>query len=292
MLVYFTFLEASFFLVMCILLILINIFFLFYLNYRCIDWELLDNLTWPVYLVHYLMVMDRLNGDEWKGFYTDVLEKDYCTLSVGTKLMVLQILCDAALDTEEIRAEIDMREESEVAVDSEGFTTENGPRKVYPRYSKNSAGKGSENMDINAESSGQFTSRSLTVKGNDLSGNAANVYEDGNGDECRLCGMDGVLLCCDGCPSAYHPRCIGVSKLSIPEGEWFCPECTMSRLGPPITVGTSLRGAEVFGVDSYAQLFLGTCDHLLVYVFLSVAGYIHYDLFSSLRKQKTIKEVC
>ena len=31
---------------------------------------------------------------------------------------------------------------------------------------------------------------------------------DRNGDECRLCGMDGILLCCDGCPSAYHSRCI------------------------------------------------------------------------------------
>lgn len=244
---------------------------------RCTDWGLLDNLTWPVYLVHYLMVMGRLNGDDWKGFYIDVLDKDYCTLSVGTKLMVLQILCDDALDTEEIRAEIDMREESEVGVDSEGITIEHGPRKVYPRYPKNFAGKVSENMNINAESSGQFTSHSLTVKGNDLSGNDANVDEDGNGDECRLCGMDGVLLCCDGCPSAYHPRCIGVSKLSIPEGEWFCPECTISRIGPPLTVGTSLRGAAVFGVDSYAQLFLGTCNHLLVLkVSVKVSPFVRY----------------
>jgi hypothetical protein len=52
----------------------------------------------------------------------------------------------------------------------------------------------------------------------------------------------------------------------IPEGPWYCPECTINKLGPTITMGTSLRGAEVFGIDLYEQVFLGTCDHLLVYV--------------------------
>ncbi|KAA8544185.1 hypothetical protein F0562_022179 [Nyssa sinensis] len=76
--------------------------------------------------------------------------------------------------------------------------------------------------------------------------------------------MDGTLVCCDGCPSAYHSRCIGVSKMFIPEGEWYCPECTINKIGPTIIKGTSLRGAEVFGVDLYGQVFLGTCNHLLV----------------------------
>ncbi|KAL2937545.1 DDT domain-containing protein PTM [Bienertia sinuspersici] len=227
---------------------------------RCIDWSLLDILTWPVYLVHYLMVMGHLNQKEWKGFYIDVLQKDYCTLSVGMKLMVLQILCDDALDTSDMRTEIDIREESEVGVDSDGIALnplESGPRKVYPRSAKTSIGKDREN--INPEPQTNIGNGNGKVQET----RPDNIGDDVNGDECRLCGMDGVLLCCDGCPSAYHSRCIGVNKLSIPVGEWFCHECKISRYGPSITIGTSLRGAKVFGVDPYAQLFLGTCNHLL-----------------------------
>ncbi|MCH85461.1 chromodomain-helicase-DNA-binding protein, partial [Trifolium medium] len=87
---------------------------------------------------------------------------------------------------------------------------------------------------------------------------------DRNGDECRLCGMDGTLLCCDGCPAVYHSRCIGVMKMYISDGEWHCPECKINTIGPTIARGTSLRGAEMFGNDLYGQSFIGTCDHLLV----------------------------
>ncbi|GAB4859715.1 hypothetical protein Ancab_011195 [Ancistrocladus abbreviatus] len=231
---------------------------------RYIDWALLDTLTWPVYLVHYLMVFGYSNGDEWKGFYVDALEQDYCTLSVAQKLMVLQILCDDALESAEIRAEIDMREEAEVGIDADGLTSvppEIGPRRGHPRYSKALPGMFSQPLVAGAESNGLIPSNS---GGSYHNGDAAVIVEDANGDECRLCGMDGTLLCCDGCPSAYHSRCIGVGKMYIPEGPWFCPECAVSKIGPTVTVGTSLKGAELFGVDSYGEVFMGTCDHLLV----------------------------
>ena len=58
------------------------------------------------------------------------------------------------------------------------------------------------------------------------------VYEgDGNTDMCVLCGLGGSLLCCDGCPAAYHMRCIGETAKSIPEGEWLCPECSVGGRG-------------------------------------------------------------
>ncbi|KAA8550242.1 hypothetical protein F0562_001926 [Nyssa sinensis] len=236
---------------------------------RCIDWSLLDTLTWPVYLVQYLMVMGYTKGTEWKGYYIDVLERDYYALSAGRKLIILQILCDDVLESAELRAEIDMREESEVGVDSDVVTTcapKSGPRRVHPRYSKTSACKDQEAMEIIEESDemkSSCNSSSLGYKCNEPVADAG-VDQDGNGDECWLCGMDGTLLCCDGCPSAYHSRCIGVSKMFIPEGAWYCPECTISKIGPTIAKGTSLRGAEVFGVDLYGQVFLGTCNHLLV----------------------------
>ncbi|XAR60083.1 hypothetical protein NMG60_11033325 [Bertholletia excelsa] len=235
---------------------------------RFIDWNLLDTLTWPVYLVQYLMVMGYANGPEWKGFYTDTLEKDYYALPVGRKLMILQILCDNVLDSEELRAEIDMREELEVGIDSDAvaaIVSDSWPRRVHPRYSKTSACKNEEVMEIIADAhrtNSQYNSSSLGAKTTHLV--ADGDTNDGNGDECRLCGMDGTLLCCDGCPSAYHSRCIGVSKMSIPEGAWYCHECTLNKIGPTITSNASLKGAEVFGVDSYGQVFLGTCGHLLV----------------------------
>lgn len=136
-------------------------------------------------------------------------------------------------------------------------------------------------MEIIAESHGTMSScssKNLGFKGSKLEGDGPGVDGDSNNDECRLCGMDGTLLCCDGCPSAYHSRCIGVVKMYIPEGPWYCPECTINKLGPTVVMGTSLRGAEIFGVDLYEQLFLGTCNHLLVYVLASLYLFIFCSL--------------
>lgn len=234
------------------------------------DWSLIDALTWPVFLVQYLTMMGYTDKHELKGFYGDALQRDYYHLSAGRKLVVLQVLCDDALDSAELRVEIDMREELEVRTDSDVVTvaaSEGGPRRVHPRYSKTSACIDQEAMDIitddyEIKSIHKPISLGCISTGTDVSADG----QDGNGDECRLCGMDGTLLCCDNCPSVYHSRCIGVSKASIPEGEWYCPECTINKTGPKVTTGTSLRGAELFGVDPYEHMFLGTCDHLLVYV--------------------------
>lgn len=242
---------------------------------RCIDWSLLDSLTWPVYLVHYFTVMGHAKGVDWNGVYDELLKREYYSLPVNRKLMILQILCDDVLDCAELRTESDMREESEVGVDPDTVAInlpENGPRRVHPRYSKTSACKDSEAMEIVAESHGTKSSCSsmyFPSRGPEGEEDTPGVGLDGNSDECRLCGMDGTLLCCDGCPSAYHSRCIGIVKMYIPEGPWYCPECTINKLGPTVVVGTLLRGAEIFGVDLYEQVFLGTCNHLLVYVLAS-----------------------
>ncbi|KAL3518480.1 hypothetical protein ACH5RR_021069 [Cinchona calisaya] len=236
---------------------------------RSMDWSLLDTLTWPIYLVHYLIVMGYTDGPEWKGFYIHALEREYYTLSAAKKLMILQILCDDVLDSEEFRAEIDSRVESEVGIDPDNgilVASAAGPRRVHHRNPKTSACKGQEAMEIIAQSHEmKFSSNSghfgLSVRGRD---GISDMDQDGNGDECLLCGMDGTLLCCDGCPASYHSRCIGVSKMFIPEGTWYCPECSINDVGPRITKGSTLRGAEIFGVDVYAQAFLGACDHLLV----------------------------
>ncbi|KAH6774734.1 hypothetical protein C2S51_013138 [Perilla frutescens var. frutescens] len=219
----------------------------------CLDWSLLDTLTWPIYLAHYLMAIGYKNGDDWKELFAHCLERDYYTLSAGKKLIILQILCDGVLDTEELRAEMDMREESEVGIDID-TTTELGScetARVHPRYSKTSGGK-----DIDA------TQRDENH--HCMESQVGRAIEDDNGDECRLCGMDGVLVCCDGCPSAYHSRCLGLNKVLVSNGSWYCPECKVNASDPKILRGTTLRGGDVFGVDPYKQVFVASCDHLLV----------------------------
>ncbi|ETM50322.1 hypothetical protein L914_05611 [Phytophthora nicotianae] len=47
--------------------------------------------------------------------------------------------------------------------------------------------------------------------------------------DCSVCGLGGELLCCDGCPRAFHVSCIGLEK--IPETEWFCNECNLQTCG-------------------------------------------------------------
>ena len=44
----------------------------------------------------------------------------------------------------------------------------------------------------------------------------------------QVCGFDGLLLCCEACPQAYHAACLG--EHAPPEDDdsaWFCPPCAM-----------------------------------------------------------------
>lgn len=226
---------------------------------------MLDPITWPVFLIHYLVISGYKDGPEWKEFYDEVCSGEYYLLPVSRKLIILQILCDKVLECEEMIAEMNMRTESEVGVDYDEediLSSEVGLRRVQSRHATTSG--------CNDKEAAKFVSTSNAVNQLGISSysRVTQSTEEGdvdrNGDECRLCGMDGILLCCDGCPSAYHSRCIGVSKNHIPEGPWYCPECNINMTGPTIAKGTSLRGAEIFGKDLYGQLFMGTCEHLLV----------------------------
>jgi hypothetical protein len=57
-----------------------------------------------------------------------------------------------------------------------------------------------------------------------------------NEDECAICGLEGDLLCCDGCPGSFHKQCMGMfPSAKLPEGKWLCTECRVldgSRMGP------------------------------------------------------------
>ena len=50
--------------------------------------------------------------------------------------------------------------------------------------------------------------------------------DDPNIDTCAMCRWGGKLVCCDGCPAAFHYTCVGESKQGVQsQAKWYCPEC-------------------------------------------------------------------
>ncbi|XP_077367894.1 autoimmune regulator [Festucalex cinctus] len=47
-----------------------------------------------------------------------------------------------------------------------------------------------------------------------------------NDDECAACKDGGELICCDGCPRAFHLTCLDPPLASIPSGSWRCKDCS------------------------------------------------------------------
>ncbi|CAN6325808.1 unnamed protein product [Urochloa humidicola] len=250
---------------------------------RYLDWTLLDALTWPTFLLEYLYVMGCIKNLGGRRFGRSILATEYYKLPVATKLRVLQILCDHVIESDELKTELEDREgyneEMEFEMDSSSFF-ESASRSVSTRASKASAYKKMNELQ-NPEN---------TPNVSNPEDNAVNPPQDGNSDDCRICGMDGTLVCCDGCPWAYHSRCIGQNKAFLPQGEWFCPECVVNKLGPTSSrIERGARGAQMFGIDMCGRLFLGTCDYLLVIGTSSAVEsyaryYNHYDVVKVLQR--------
>ncbi|KAA8528057.1 hypothetical protein F0562_035074 [Nyssa sinensis] len=206
---------------------------------RSLNWDLLDLITWPIFMVEYLL----MHGSGLKpGFDLSRLklfEIDYYKQPVSLKIEILRCLCDDVIEVEAIRSELNRRTlAAEPNIDSD--------RNVKIETSK----KKRAQMDVSS--------------GSCLAEEVVDETADGNSDECCLCKMDGNLICCDGCPAAYHSRCVGVANSLLPEGDWFCPECAIDKDKPWMKLGKSLRGAELLGVDPHGRLYYSSCGYLLV----------------------------
>ncbi|XP_009885690.1 PREDICTED: autoimmune regulator-like, partial [Charadrius vociferus] len=53
-----------------------------------------------------------------------------------------------------------------------------------------------------------------------------------NEDECAVCGDGGELICCDGCPRAFHLACLVPPLPRVPSGTWRCGSCVASTAEP------------------------------------------------------------
>ncbi|NXM78491.1 AIRE regulator, partial [Serilophus lunatus] len=53
-----------------------------------------------------------------------------------------------------------------------------------------------------------------------------------NEDECAACGDGGELICCDGCPRAFHLTCLVPPLPRVPSGTWRCGSCVTNVAEP------------------------------------------------------------
>ncbi|CAL5212450.1 unnamed protein product [Lathyrus oleraceus] len=205
---------------------------------RNLNWDFLDIVTWPMFLAEYLLI----HSSQYKTSFDanlSILVTDYYKQPVILKLEILQYLCDDMIEADTIRSELNRR----------SLVTETGmgiDQNIYFDTSK----KKKAVMDVSGGSS--------------LTEEMVDDTTDLNSDECCLCKMDGNLICCDGCPAAYHSRCVGIASNNLPEGDWYCPECAIGKHQASMKSRRSLRGADLLGMDPHGCLYFDSCGYLLV----------------------------
>ncbi|CAN6212619.1 unnamed protein product [Urochloa humidicola] len=201
---------------------------------RNLNWELLDLATWPIYLAEYFLTRGTELRDGMKLTDLKLLSTEYYRQPALVKLELLRSLSDDVLEVGAIRSRM-----SELDGNDEGLRSTGLRRKK-----RGSSAKGAADSSESPEGSDEM--------------------DDGNSDECYLCGMDGNLLCCDGCPAAFHSKCVRVVEDLLPEGDWYCPECLIQKNEGSRNMTSLMRGAEVLGIDPHGRLYFGTCGYLLV----------------------------
>ncbi|KAL0911015.1 hypothetical protein M5K25_019115 [Dendrobium thyrsiflorum] len=203
---------------------------------RNLNWDMLDLVTWPFFLVEYMLFCGSAMRSDFKLSHLKLLDVEYYEQPAEVKLEILHCLCDDVVEVECLRSELNRR-----LTDFE-LTIDPNINMNSSRTQKYSAMHGGESYIAQEE---------------------IDKIADGNSDECCLCRMDGNLICCDGCPAAFHSRCVGVVKDLLPEGEWFCPECLVDN-DAVVSFLMPFKGADSFGRDSHGRLYSGCCGYLLV----------------------------
>ncbi|KAJ4815030.1 PHD finger family protein [Rhynchospora pubera] len=211
---------------------------------RNLNWDLLDLFTWPVFLAEYLLIHGSETKPSIKLPQLSLLSIEYYKQPAEAKLELLRCLCDDVIDVGSIHAELEQRE----------TRSELDPTEEISQPKKR--GRKRKFISSNAEDGS---------------------VEDGNSDECYLCGIDGSLICCDGCPKAFHSKCIGAVKDLLPDGDWYCPECSVrTNEGDDKSPSKLSRGGEIVGIDPHGRAYIWSCDHLLVSESYETDSSCHY----------------
>ena len=71
---------------------------------------------------------------------------------------------------------------------------------------------------------------------------------------CSICGQDGEMVLCDGCPCAFHLHCLNLSAL--PDGDWYCGSCHHEELE------AAAVNIKPFGRDSNGNRYWFTGGHI------------------------------
>ncbi|XWS09668.1 hypothetical protein CRYUN_Cryun39dG0008900 [Craigia yunnanensis] len=80
---------------------------------------------------------------------------------------------------------------------------------------------------------------------------------DRNDDSCGLCGDGGELICCDNCPSTFHLACLSMQKL--PEGNWYCSNCTCWICGDFVNDKEASRSFDAFKCSQCEHKYHKAC---------------------------------
>jgi hypothetical protein len=79
-----------------------------------------------------------------------------------------------------------------------------------------------QDRDSSAQAKKKLILNASRCRKYDLAVEGVNGGGDQSDDACGVCADGGQLLCCDSCPSTFHPECLGVQ---VPEGSWVCHYC-------------------------------------------------------------------
>ncbi|XP_024379600.1 DDT domain-containing protein PTM isoform X2 [Physcomitrium patens] len=229
-----------------------------------LNWDLLDLITWPVYLCSFLRTQGysklRKHSLVKAGLGRGEYQKQ---VPVAEKLAILSFLCDHAIQNEESRKEVSVRlmAAHQALIEHSNQRSGEGDSDWRPQDARHDS-RGQETPLLRKVSDKLLKDTERGEWSKEVQRAATALGGDGNSNDCMLCGMDGVLLCCDACPAAYHSRCVGVTKGKLGSGDWFCPECRFPCTGIPYA--KRLQGGVLLGIGPKERLFLSTCDHLLV----------------------------
>ena len=96
--------------------------------------------------------------------------------------------------------------------------------RAYVNQAQSMASLSRKRDSLSSENGGDLPAAGLPVTAVPFMGHDGNLFH------CHVCHGFGDVVCCDGCPHVYHPKCIpedDPSRISLENDNepWFCPIC-------------------------------------------------------------------